>query len=209
MGKPQFYILLIILFIFLLFINFQIIYAQNITIGLGLGYCDVFIKNYFSSDILSSIPEPAPSYEVFSYLSMPILNNIDLIFGISAISKGFLYSLNKKYELFYLHFFLKTRFLFFRDINSKSFIEIGLNIAGQLLANFILDYSNFSITNNELENLNEKDNSFNFGTGIIIKNIIISFNIQVQLDTVFSVNKNYFDYDFSNYSMILSFGFII
>ncbi len=202
--------LLILLFLILTFyFTSQNLMAQDLVLGLSLGYSNVFLNYDMTVDILSQIPEPALAYEIFSYLFIPISNNLDFILGISLISKGFSVSGNQKYELIYFSFFVKLRILFFKNTYSKNFIEIGLNPQDTLLTNFILDYSSFTISDGEINNFKPTDFSFNIGTGIIIKNIILSLNLLVQADGVLYPIINQTEYKFSNYVMVISIGFIL
>ena len=200
------FIVLILIFIFsYLIFNNNIVYAQNLTFGLGVGYTDIFSKGSNNLNTYLITPQPAIGYEIFSYFSLPFLNGIDLILGIKVISKGFLYSENKKYEIVYLQPIFKLRFLYFKNLYSRAFFEIGLDISGNLIYDFILNYNDFSISYDDNIFINQHDNSFDLGTGIIFKNIIFSLNIYLQFDNVKNVNDVYF----SNYSMLFSIGIIL
>jgi len=204
--KKNNFIILIILFISsCLLFNNNIVYGQNLTFGVGFGYTDIINNDSSNLNAYLLTPQPALGYELFGYFSLPFLNNIDLILGIKVISKGFLYSENKKYELVYLQPVLKFRFLFFRNLYSKAFFDFGINVSGNLIYDFILDYNNFSIYHDDNINMNQHDNSLDIGTGIIFKNIIFSLNIYLQIDNSRDIDEE----EYSNYCMIFSIGIIL
>lgn len=207
----NYFLFLFFVIIFLIFFNNIKLSAQNIIIGFGSGLSTIYAKDSLNIDMLDYLYEPAICYEIFSYLSLPIFNKLDFLLGFSLISKGFLYSENQKHELVYLHLIMRLRYLFFRNVNSSAFIEFGFNVFGQLLKDFILNYSNFSISYNNDVQIRTDDQSINLGTGIIYKNLIFSFNIQIQINEVFNIYNEVEQYDmnFGNYSMVFSFGFII
>lgn len=197
----------IILHIIIILINISC-HAQNIALGIGFGYSSINV-DFFDVNIINSVYKPAIGYEAFGYFSIPLFNDINLIFGVILISKGFNLTDVKKYELLYLQPMFAIRFLKFKDIYSKTFLEVGFNLFGKLLENFVLDYNDFSVSYDNSINFSSSDNSLNFGTGIIIKNIIVALNIYLQLDTVLIKEINSSVYNFYNYNMILSIAIII
>ncbi len=205
--KIRIFLLFFFIIINLFFLSNHI-QAQNIVIGFGLGYTGVNFSSW-DTDMLSIIPEPAIGYELFIYFDTSIIRNFHLLIGGTIISKGFLYSENQKHEIIYLQFLLKLRYLIYRNTESKVFVELGFNLFGQLITDFILNYSNFSISYDDTISINSEENSLNFGTGIIVKNIIFSLNIHIQMDYSYNQVDEGIIYNFSNYCFIFSIGFIL
>lgn len=200
------YNLIFSIFFILMFFAINInIYGQNITLGFGFGYTDIFIKGNTNRDASNLTYNPAIGYEIFTYFSLKLFNNFDLILGLRLISKGFTYLPDQKFEIIYLQSYIKLRYLIFITYNSRTFFDLGIDLIGNNIYNCIFNYSNFSISYDNNIRINLDDNSLNLSTGIIYKNIIFSLNIYLQLNEVF--NKE--DLAFSNYSMIFEIGFII
>ncbi|MFN3411925.1 MAG: hypothetical protein ACK4YF_07195 [Exilispira sp.] len=200
------YNLIFSVFFILMFFAINInIYGQNITLGFGFGYTDLFIKANTDLDAFNLTYNPAIGYEIFTYFSLKLFNNFDLILGLRLISKGFTYTSYQKFEIIYLQSYIKLRYLIFITHNSRTFFDLGFDLIGNNIYNCIFNYSNFSISYNNNIIISINDNSLNLSTGIIYKNIIFSLNIYLQLNQVFNIEG----LDFSNYSMIFEIGFII